>query len=117
MFKIYDKLKSKSKCEVRHYKKFLNEIKEPKNQEYPINIQRDIPKFEKLNDMKINVFALNGKLELIPIYSNRVIIKPNDEIVNLLSISNETNNHLCLIRNISALTNYQDTKEHKRYIC
>ena len=88
-----------------------------KNQN-PIDIKKDIPKFEKLNDIKINIFGLDEKLNLTIIYTTK-LRKPHDEIVNLLSITNDetNNNHLCLIRNMSALTNSNDTKEHHRYIC
>ena len=62
MVKYYDKLKTHKKCQVEYYNKYLNEIIEPQGQEYPINIQKDIPKFEKFNDIKIVVFTLDDKL-------------------------------------------------------
>ena len=67
--------------------------------------------------MKIIIFSLDEKLEPIILYSNREIFKPNNEIINLFSISNGTNSHLCLIRNLSALTNANDTQGHYHHIC
>jgi hypothetical protein len=54
--KYYHTIKEKYKNQVYHYKKHFNEIIELKDIIYPIDIQHDIPKFEKLNNIKINVF-------------------------------------------------------------
>ena len=57
--KYYDTIKSKDKNELYHYKKHFDEIIKPKDIIYPIDIQHDIPKFEKLNNIKINLWHEN----------------------------------------------------------
>ena len=79
LFKYYDTLKSKSKNEVRHYKKYFNEIMQPDNITYPINVEHDIYKFEKLNNLKINVYILNEKEELEIIYSDNENKRPENK--------------------------------------
>ena len=53
--KYYDTIKSKDKNQPKYFKKYINEIIEPKDQKYPIDIQSDIPKFEKLNKAPLSI--------------------------------------------------------------
>ena len=41
---------------ITKYTQYLDSVIKPKDIVYPINIQSDVKKFEKLNDIKINVF-------------------------------------------------------------
>jgi uncharacterized protein YneR len=59
-FKHYDEIKSKSKNEVRHYKKYEGSIKYPEWFSYPVEIQA-IGMWEEANDIKINVFVLDDE--------------------------------------------------------
>ncbi len=72
-FKYYDSVNNGST--IYPYKNHFAETKEPENQIYPIDILKDIPKFERLNDIKINVFEYDvndTKYEnLNVIYNNR----------------------------------------------
>ena len=58
--KYYDQITHNKKLETSTYKKYFDEIVQPKDITYPIDIQTDIKKFEKLNNIKINVFEYNG---------------------------------------------------------
>ena len=49
-----------NKSEVCTYKKYFDEIIQPKDIIYPIDIQNDIPNFEKMNNIKINVLIYNS---------------------------------------------------------
>lgn len=61
-FKHYDDVKAKDyKVLPNGYIKYENEFIEPKGQKYPIDIQKDIPKIERLNNIKINVFGYDNK--------------------------------------------------------
>lgn len=97
--KYYDLINSKTKNEVRHYKKYIGEIKKPENQTYPVDVLKDIPKYEKLNNIKINVFQYVSKT-LTVIYNTR---DRNSNICDLLLISEGDKNHFVLIRDISKL--------------
>ena len=52
------------------YKKFKHEIIKPEGILYPIDILKDIPKFEKLNKIKINVFEYDKDFENLQIIYN-----------------------------------------------
>ena len=56
-YKHYEDVNNKDKNDPKHYKKYYNELNIPIDIKYPIDIQQDIKRYEKLNDIKINVFA------------------------------------------------------------
>ncbi len=53
---FYDTIKSNDTTNPKKYEKYLEQIKIPKGQKYPIDILKDIPKYEKLNGIKINLY-------------------------------------------------------------
>ena len=112
-------IKSKDKNELYHYKKHFNEIIQPKDIIYPIDIQHDIPKFEKLNNIKINVFQYDKNfIKLQTLYNTN---ERNENVINLLLIDepNEDgtkNEHLIWIKSINKLLRFDD-KHEKRYWC
>jgi hypothetical protein len=114
-FKYYDSVNNGST--IYPYKKHFAEIKEPENQIYPIDILKDIPKFERLNDIKINVFEYDvndTKYEnLNVIYNNR---NRNTNIMDLLLINNGVKQHLVLIKDFSILKRVND-HHNKKYWC
>ena len=55
--KHYNEIKGGCKNKASTYKKYLNEIKEPDGVTYPLDIDF-VPEFEKLNNLKINIFEL-----------------------------------------------------------
>ena len=117
--KYYDTIKSKDKNEVYHYKKYLDEIIKPKDIIYPIDIQHDIPKFEKLNNIKINVYQYDKKFtKLETLYNNN---ERNKNVITLLLIDelNEDgtkNEHLIWIKDLGRLLRFND-KHEKRFWC
>jgi hypothetical protein len=115
--KYYDKINSKSKNEVRHYKKYYDDIIEPVGCEFPVKIN-DIELWEVANDMKINV------LEIMPNKNNfQTIYTSNhykENVVNLLLIENGSNSHYVWIKNVNGLFANNDVTKCNRktkFIC
>ena len=98
---------------VLHYKKYENTIN-MSGISYPVSIQ-DIEKFERQNNVSINLFAINKKKLIFPV---KITSHKKEKHVNLLYISNETNNHYVLIKNMSKLlANQLSNHKGKSYIC
>ncbi|KAJ4445518.1 hypothetical protein ANN_12198 [Periplaneta americana] len=72
---------------------------------FPVGIN-DIVKFEKRNDISINVFALDENDDVFPL---RMCEKELPDHRDLLYISNENTSHYCCITNFSALVRPQLT--------
>ena len=102
----YDTIKSHHKSEPSTYKKYLSQVITPENQKFPIDIQHDIPKFEKLNDIKINVFTYDKKYENLKILYNTN--KRNEKCCNLLYIEKDDIQHLAYIKDINKLLRVDD---------
>lgn len=111
-YKYYDTLTRKDKNEVSVYKPYENEIVVPKDVIYPIDVLKDIPKFEKLNNMKINVFRLDGKF-LQTMYNTK---DRNSNVVNLLLLESSTTNHFVWIKDLAKLA-CQNKNKAKSYFC
>lgn len=90
------------------------------NISFPIKIN-DIHKFEKLNDLSVNVFGLefDSKSKLNKIIGPLHLTKSRKVIhLNLLYINHGTKGHYCYIKNLSRLVSKQiTTSEHAIYIC
>ena len=111
--KHYESIKSKSANETRHYKKFWDTIKEPENFEYPVKLS-DIPQFEALNNMKINIVVIKEGLEECDTkYTTNVY---NENVVNLLYIEKGDDSHYVWIRNINGLY-ASKTTHHTKFMC
>lgn len=95
-----------------HYKDKLN----LKDINFPIKM-RDIPIFEKNNNISINVFGLNDEYEIIGPYHHTSLKKETH--VNLLLIEEmEGSGHYCWIKNLSRLVSSQLSKNaNATYIC
>jgi len=105
-FKHYDDIgKKENRTNPKYYQKYLTEIVEPENITYPINIDKDIPKFEKLNNIKINVFTYeDNKVNVL--YNTRD--RTSNTIIDLLLIKEGDKQHFLLIRDFSR---FMRTKE------
>ena len=68
------------------------------NVKYPVSVN-DIPTLEKLNDLRINVFAIEDK-EICPLY---ISPREDDDVINMLVIETEDQTHYTLIRDFSRL--------------
>jgi len=106
----YDKIKSHHKSEASTYNKYIDQIQQPENIIYPIDIQHDIPKFEKSNNIKINVYTYDKNFKNLSIlYNTR---DRNVSTCNLLYIEDENKNqHLCYIKNLSRLLSTDDNSK------
>ena len=115
-YKCYDKVSINGKTNPNVYHKYYNEIKIPENQQYPIDIIEDIPKYEDLNKLRIMVYVIRDGLFHIEYKSERKY----EETVNLYLIEDEDTdkNHFAWVRNISRFRNHLSTdKKHKKYDC
>ena len=118
---FYDGIKSKDKNEVYHYTKHIDAIKRPESIEYPVSTI-DIPEYEELNNMQINVFKINDRftddMEDVRMCIEEVY-KSNQhrmKVVNLLLIEEGETTHYVLIKNLSRLFNSPTTR-HIKYFC
>ena len=101
----------------RHFER-VNKYKQWKvdlnfdNITFPVAI-KDIKKFEKQNNLKINVFGLDDKLNIHQLKHIR-----DDNAIDLLFISNDETNHYCWIKNFNRLLSMQ-ISNHKetKFIC
>ena len=66
---------------------------------YPVAI-KDISKFERQNNISVNVFATNETKLVFPV---RITEDKKEQYVNMLHLSNAKNNHYVLIKNMSRL--------------
>ena len=82
--------------------------------EYPVDL-KDICKFERVNNISINVFALDEKNYIYPL---KIVDYEKEDHRDLLYITNEETAHYCYIKNFSRLIRSQLTgHEHKLHIC
>jgi len=116
----YDDVKKQNyKNLVNGYQKYedANEIIEPKEISYPINIDKDLPKFEKLNNIKINVFEIENK-KPVTIYNN-YNNRDCETIIDLLLIRSDEKEHFVWIKNFDRFmrpaNNFKHTYHHCRY--
>ena len=84
--------------------------------EFPITF-KDIPKFEWLNAVSINVYGMENK-HVLPL---RLTSDKKDKHVNLLYMQDPRDDGIChfvWIKNLSRLVSLQvSKKEHKKYFC
>jgi len=114
-FKHYDEVgKKENKYLPKGYAKW-NDILEPKNIAYPINIEKDIPKFEKLNNMKINIFEYDEVNKQINVRYNTKELK--DHIVDLLIIYKDDKQHFALIKNFEKFMRKPNDTNSIQYYC
>ena len=76
-----------------------------KGLDFPMKV-KDIPKFEKLNNLNVNVFELTGNV-LTPIHINKNYFQPQ---IDLLLYEN----HYCLLTKLHCLINKDS---HMKHIC
>ncbi|KYN02845.1 hypothetical protein ALC62_06325, partial [Cyphomyrmex costatus] len=91
-----------------HYSSVLNLT----NIEFPMTLSQ-IKKFENLNDISINVYAIEDGI--VPI---RLADHKRSKHVNLLYVEDNIAGHFALIKDLSRLVNSQINKYgHKKYFC
>ena len=72
-----------------------------------------VPTIERLNNLRINVFGLE-KTTVFPLYISK---REEDECINLLLMKNETNEHYCLIKNLSRLLSGESQHNGECFPC
>ena len=105
---------------VKKFNKYFKYLKIPTDQQYPINIDEDVSKYEVLNDIKIQIYVIKSK-QFIPFYKSKFQSKEK-RVIDLLLLEdpeNEDNKHLCWIKNKSRLENHLQVKnkKNKMYKC
>ena len=117
--KYYCEIKNKDKNQTYNYKKYLDEIIKPENITYPIDINKDIPEYEELNNIKIIIWYYNEEIKnedsrIEQIYYNKE--NQNKNVIYLLLLKDGDKKHLTWIKNINFL--FPDKTHHgKNYIC
>ncbi|KAJ8976357.1 hypothetical protein NQ317_011597 [Molorchus minor] len=81
-----------------HYDTLLNF----RDLEFPMKL-KDISKFEKMNNISVNVFGLESEFR-----DGKIIT----EVVGPLHFTSDRNNHYCLIKDLSRLVSQQKSKRH-----
>ena len=121
-------------CAYRHYRdekknlphlyeKYFNEFKTPPDISYPIDIKRDLSKFEKLNNIKINAMQYIGEADKpynqkhLQILYNSLNVKVEDpkDICNLLILNEGEKQHITYIIDLGKLM--RNETDLKRYPC
>lgn len=133
LFPVYDE--SKNKCRVYSYPDFEGFLKY-ENINFPIEL-KDIPKFELLNGLGINIFTISNNKEIVPLCLTKspfykiiinLLMVPCENLTNEIAENNpgtssmnlktKTYYHFALIKNLSRLLSRQlkDSKNRK-YFC
>lgn len=83
---------------VPNYEPFLDEVK-INGIKFPMRIQQ-IPKFEKMNNLTINVLYTTNKsgTDIWPVYISK---RRGDDPINLLLLSDDEKSHYILIKNFN----------------
>ena len=90
---------------VNHYKQYESELNMN-------GITYPVPKFEKQNDISVNVFEYeNG---YYPLYISR---NQKEKHVNLLLIEKGGKTHYCLITDLNKMLHSQTNHQHKTFYC
>lgn len=99
---------------VNKYAPYFNELN-IKGLEFPMNID-NISKFEKMNNVSINVYYSDKKNNILPLRITKDISR---EPINLFYWSDkEGNTHYGLIKNFSRLVSSQiDNKKNEKHVC
>ncbi|GFX51159.1 uncharacterized protein TNCV_2735101 [Trichonephila clavipes] len=98
---------------VSKYKPFENELNF-EGIEFPVKMEdRVINKFERMNNISVNIYSYDKDIYPLRITQNRV-----DKHINLLYIKHTTNSHYCWIKDLSKLLSSQLTDHNGRiYPC
>lgn len=102
-------------CRVSSYPNFHDHLNFD-GIEFPIKF-KDIHKFEKQNNISVNVFGLNEKGDKLMGPLHHTTHRQSTHI-NLLYLEHGVTSHFCWIKNLSALVSSQlSKKKNRKYIC
>ena len=97
---------------ISKYKEHIDEVKYDKIN-FPVKL-KDISKIENMNYIKFNLFGVDDKQSIYPLYiSNKIC----DKICNLLLIENDNKNHYIWIKDFNKLMNSQSKHKDKLFFC
>ncbi|CAR98546.1 Protein CBG25579 [Caenorhabditis briggsae] len=100
--------------EIYNYTPYQNELNFG-DLTFPMKI-KDINKFEKMNDLVVNVVECTEKGQINPLRPSRGITADDSKVINLLYYENEEgNSHYSLIKNLDTLMNKRG--EHQKKFC
>lgn len=98
---------------VAHYKDHEHSL-DMTGIDFPVSLSK-VEKFEKQNNLSINVFGYE-KGHVFPLFLTK--IRNGFREINLLYLSNETNSHYCLIKNLSRFLGHTHKNSHtKLFYC
>jgi len=103
---LYPVSRDSHPCRVSNYIQYESELN-CQNIEMTVSLA-DVPKFEKQNNISINVFGL----EKDEVYPLSITKSRHEKHVNLLLISDKGKRHYCLIKNMSRLLEPNMTGKH-----
>ena len=90
------------------------------NIEFPVKI-KDIPRFEKQNDLTVNVYSYDDEKEyLYPVHvSQNAPIGDQSQVshVDLFLMIEEEHSHYCYIKNFSRLMSHKTKHDGTKYFC
>jgi hypothetical protein len=110
----YKNVSVNGKTNPNVYKKYFNNLNIPENQQYPINIDIDIIKYEELNKICINIYVIRDNL-FYPEYKSEFKF---EEKINLLLLEEDDKKHFVFIKSLSRIRNHlSNDKSHKKYDC
>ena len=99
---------------VRSYKKYLDKLNY-KDIEMPMAV-KDIDKFEKMNDLVINVYGCTE--DGTQIWPRRISKRRDKDAINLLMLENGENYHYVLIKNLNRLLSTEGGNNmHPKIFC
>ena len=95
---------------VNHYKQYESEL-DMNGIVYPVAV-KDVPKFEKQNNISVNVFGYEDGY--YPLYISR---NQEEKHVNLLLIEKGGKTHYCLITDLNKMLHSQTNHQHETFYC
>jgi len=110
--KLYPRGSRDHANQVFYYKKF-EECLNMTGIKYPVKIS-DIDKFEKQNNISVNVFGVENGKTIYPLRITKTITHIH---VNLLLLQHGRKTHYCLIRDFDKLMLRSTKYDHKKYYC
>ena len=96
----------------KKYKKYFHEL-DYNGLKMPMSLE-DIRKFEARNNLAINVYGLNEKMEVIPLQITKV---PNLKPINLLLLEKNGNYHYTWIKNLNGLLKHDSSTNYYCPFC
>ena len=113
---LYEDFHAKNHERVSHYLEYEKEFN-LQGIQFPMTL-KDIPKFERLNNVSISVYAYQAAGGQEGFIYPKVSKEVNERHVNLLLIADDDTNHYCFIKDFGTLLGSQYSSAiNKTYFC